>query len=214
MKKRKVKIIIFSLLTVFVSGFFTLLLIGITLIPIVRKYTVTNNTKVVIFITPLIQFGVSGFSMDEEWNDSDKMKEYVRQVDNFSIISQYLSYRPPALPSFVSKDIKINPNSEVVFYIDYEEIKQEGGPQILLIKDNQNKYCYKDADFWESDIISEMDLLQAAPKTLIKSKDTNKGSFISWLIVICLLTLIILFPFLLIKNIILLKNERIRNLNL
>src|SRR5690554_3020187 len=102
MKSRKVKIIVFSILTVIVTGFLSLLMIAMTLLPIVRKYSVTNNTNKTLYVTPLMQFGVGAFSWEdeweEEWEDADKMKNYIKQVDDFSILSQYLSYSPPALP--------------------------------------------------------------------------------------------------------------------
>lgn len=208
MKSRKVKIIVFSILTVIVTGFLSLLMIAMTLFPIVRKYTVTNNTNETLYITPLMQFGVGGFSLEEEWEDADKMRNYIKQVDNFSILSQYLLYSPPALPAFTIKDIKVNPSSKVVFYIDYEDIKQEGGPQILLIKDKQNKYYYKDANFWESDNLTDVNLLQVAPKNIVEAKDKASSSFGMWFITICLLTLILLPPYFLIKNIKLFRKEK------
>lgn len=195
-------------MTVIVTGFLSLLMIAMTLFPIVRKYTVTNNTNESLYITPLMQFGVGGFSLEEDWENADRMKDYIKQVDNFSILSQYLFYSPPALPAFVIKDIKINPNSKVVFYIDYENIKQEGGPQIILIKDKQSNYYYKDANFWESDKVTDINLLQVAPKNLIEAKDTSSGSFRMWFITICLLTLMLLPPYFLIKNIKLLRKEK------
>src|SRR5690554_2340720 len=187
-------------------------MIAMTLLPIVRKYSVTNNTNKTLYVTPLMQFGVGAFSWEdeweEEWEDADKMKNYIKQVDDFSILSQYLSYSPPALPAFTKKDIKVNPNSKVVFYIDYEELRQERGPQILLIKDMQNNYYYKDANFWESDNLTNVNLLQVAPKNLIEAKDKASGSFRIWFITICLLTLILLPPYYLIKNIKLLRKEK------
>jgi hypothetical protein len=183
-------------------------MIGMTLIPIVRKYTITNDTKELLYITPLMQFGVGGFVMEEEWEDANKMKDYIKQVDNFAILSQYMTYRPPSLPAFVRKDIKVKPNSKVVLYIDYEDINQEGGPQILLIKDKQNNYYYKEADFWESDIINDINLLTDAPKNLIESKEKSSGSFRMWFITICLLILILIPPYFLIKNIKLLRKEK------
>lgn len=212
MKRIKVKIFVFSILTVFIYGLLTLMIIGITLIPTVRKYTVTNNTNEVVYITPFIQFGVSADSMEEEWDDLNKMKEYIKQVDNFSILSQYSSYSPPTLPTFKRKDIKVNPNSKVVLYINYDELKQEGGPQILLIKDNQNNYFYKDADFWESDIIMDKNSLQIASKNILETKEKSNSSLRSWFLIISILIVILLFPYLLIKNIVLLKKEKKANL--
>lgn len=204
MKSRKVKIIVFSILTVIVTGFLSLLMIVMTLFPRVTKYSVTNNTNKTLYVTPLMQFG----AWEEEWEDADKMKNYIKQVDDFSILSQYLLYSPPALPAFTKKDIKVNPNSKVVFYIDSEELRQERGPQILLIKDMQNNYYYKDASFWQSDNLTNVNLLQVAPKNLIEAKDKASGSFRIWFITICLLTLILLPPYYLIKNIKLLRKEK------
>jgi hypothetical protein len=183
-------------------------MIGMTLLSIVRKYTITNNTNEPLYITPLIQFGVGGFSMEEEWEDADKMKDYIIQVDNFSILSQYLFYSPPALPAIAYKDIKVNQNSKVDFYIDYDDLKQEGGPQVLLIKDKQNNYYYIEANFWESDNITDINLLQVAPKNLIEAKDNGNSSFRVWLITICLIILILLPPYFLIKNIKLFRKEK------
>ena len=207
MKKRKVKIIVYSILTLFVSGFLSIVIIGVTLLPIVRKYTVTNNISKSFYITPLMQFGVGGWDLEEEWENADKMKKYIEKVDDFSILSQYLFYSPPALPTFARKDIKVNPNSKVVLYIDYENIKQEGGPQILLLKDEQDNYFYKEANFWESDEITDNSLLQALDN-LIKSKENGSGSVRQWFIITFLFTLILLFPYLLIRNIKLLRKEK------
>ncbi|MDG1279302.1 MAG: hypothetical protein P8O16_18635 [Algoriphagus sp.] len=212
MKSRKLKILAFSILTVIITGFMSFLMIGITLFPIIRKYTVTNDTNELLYITPLMQLGVGEFLLEEELEDVDRIKDYITQVDNFSIINQYLFLIPPALPAFLIKDIKVNPNSNAVFYIDYESIKQEGGPQILLIKDKQNNYYYKYANFWESDKITDINLLHISPKKLIDSKDTSSGSFIKWFITICLLILILLPPYFLIKNIKLLRKEKIASL--
>lgn len=208
MKSRKVKIIIFSILTAIVSGFLFLLMIAMTLSPIVRKYTVTNSTNKSLYLTPLMQFSVNEFSLEEASKDAGRMKDYIKQVDNFSILSQYLLFSPPALPSFAKKDIKVNPNSKLVFYIDYEDIKQEEGLQILLIKDKQNNYYYKDADFWESDNVTDINLLQVAPKNLIEAKDNGSGSFSVWFITICMITLILLPPYFLINSIKLLRKEK------
>ena len=90
---------------------------------------------------------------------------------------------------------------------NYEDIKQEGGPQILLLKDEQDNYFYKEANFWESDKITDISLLQA-PDNLIKSKENSSGSLRQWFIITSLFTLILLFPYLLIRNIKLLRKEK------
>ena len=189
-------------------------MIIMTLFPIVRKYTLTNNTNESLNVTLLMQFGVGAFSMEEIWEDEERKKNYIKQIDNLTILNQYLSYSPPALPAFTKKDININPNSKVVFYIDYEDIKQEGGPQILLIKDKQNNYYYKEANFWENDNITDVDLLNLAPENLIKAKDKCSGSFRMWFVMIFLLTLMLLPPIFLIKNIKLYRKEKKASLQL
>ncbi|MBE0424820.1 MAG: hypothetical protein IBX66_12945 [Lutibacter sp.] len=208
MKNRKVKIIVFSILSVFISGFLLLILVGMTLLPITRRYTVLNETNEVIYITPLMQFGIASFALEDEWDDKKKMKDYIEQIDDFSILSQNLTYSPPAFPAFNVRDIKVNPNTKTFLYIDYEQIKQEGGPQILLIKDNQNNYYYKEANFWENDIITDKSLLNKASKNIIDAKENERSSLISWLMIFCIVAPIALFPYLLIKNIKLQRRER------
>lgn len=207
MKRRKVKIIIFSILAVFVSGFLSFLIALTLLLPIVRKYTVINNTNESFYVTPLMEFGVGFWSLEEELEDADKMKKYIEGVDDFSILSQYLFYSFP-LPTFIRKDIKVNPNSKVVIYIEYDNIKQENGPQILLLKDEQDNYFYKGANFWKSDEIVDKTLLQVAPNNLIKSKENSDGTLWNWIVITTLFSLTILFPCLLIREIILLRKEK------
>lgn len=208
MKKRTVKILVFSFLTVIISGFLTLILLIASISPVVIRYTVINNTNETFYITPLMEFGVNSDSMEEAWKDEAKMKEYIKKNNHFSVLSRYLFRGRPTIPSLIVKDIELKSNSEVVLLIDNEELKQENGPQILLIKDKRNKYFYMEAEYGGSNTIFEKNSLNKAYKNLIKAKERSHNSAILWFMLLFTTAIILLFPYLLLKNVILFKEER------
>lgn len=198
---KKIKIIVFSLLSVFISGFVFLLMVGFTMIPIIRKYSVINETNEIFYVTPLIKQGVS-LGEIEELRGENKMHEYLEQIDWMRVLQQYSFFSNPAIPAFTDKDIRLNPNSRIELYIDYEEIKQENGPKILLIKDTLGNYFYKHAWFFGTDTIKSKRSLSISPENIVKEKDSGGDMFgVQIMMMILSITLIILFPYLLIKSI-------------
>jgi hypothetical protein len=187
------KIIGYSILTFIFAMIFALSLLLSAVFTIVRRYTVTNNTNEVLYCTPLKYLGGGNVWEEDEWE--------VIHTKEFSVLHQYLFYSDALalFPAFLQTDIKVKPNSNVVFYINYEDLNQRNTPDILLIRDKHNNYYYHEADFWSSNIITDKNLLEIAPDNLIKSKDDGGGT--SWMIIIFLLSLCILFPYLLVKNV-------------
>src|SRR5690554_4274099 len=129
MRKYVLRIILYSILTIFISGFFFLLFVLVSLLPIVRKYTIHNKTNEIVYVTPLMEFGNGVFNSEDIFT-----KIYIENTSNLTVLSQFMNYSPPAIPSLRNFDIKIKPNGNKVLFIDYEQLKQEAGPELLLIK--------------------------------------------------------------------------------
>lgn len=184
MNKRIVRIISYSILAVPTSVIFVIFFL-LMIFESDINYTVINDTNEELYITPTIQ-----------------------QVDSFCILTQFLFNSPPAVPAFVFRDINIKPNSKVVFNIACKEIENYKGSKILLIRDMQYNYYLKDVQFLDRDKITYNDLLQAAPTNIRISSARNDEPLIGWFTIIFFISMITLFPFLVIRNIFLLIKEK------
>lgn len=208
MRKRKIKILVFALLTFFVSSNIFLLLLEETLHPVVRKYTVVNNTNENIYITPLMRFGIYG-SDGDDFKDIDFARLYVEVItDQLGILSQYLYYQsPPAINTYKRTDVQVKPQSSKVLYIDHGEIRQEEGPQVLLVKNEQGEYYYKFAHYWSRDTIHSISSLYEASESMIESKEDDSFILFLWAFYTVLILIALVFPYFLIRNIRLYRKE-------
>jgi len=154
---------------------------------IIRRYTVINNTDKTIYITPLIKY--HGFdakhcekcsSLEENgcWRisggchiveDSEIYLAAVKDTE-FQVLPQYLFYKDilPDLVPLNQTNIQVPPKGKHIFYINYEDLKYEVGPTILLIRENNN-YYFLSAEFWGSNTIESLSGLSKAPNKMIRS---------------------------------------------
>lgn len=191
---------------------------------IIRRYTVINNTDNTIYITPLIKYrGFDAkycekcFSLEENgcWRDTiygrceivEDSEIYLAAVKDtdFQVLPQYLFYKDilPDLVPFNQTNIQVPPKGKHIFYINYEDLKHEMGPKILLIRENNN-YYFLSANFWESDTIESLSGLNKASNKIIRSVPAgyNLGMFVRICVLHFLLFLVaFIIPYWWLKNI-------------
>lgn len=160
-----------------------LVLLAIGLLPVVRRYTVVNRGSESIYVTPLIHFRAGGAGEDDE---------EPAQVVEYSVLSQYSAYQLPALPAGQSADLLVPAHGERALFIDYEDLKQETGAQVLAVRTATSRLGYVPADFWERTVVDRAALLpaSAAMRAAVAGSGGNKG----WIIPTVLLLLAVLFP--------------------
>jgi hypothetical protein len=195
------KLTTYIVLTAVVTPLMAFLLMGLLLLPVIRRYTVINNTSETFYITPLMKFGLNYDLADELERDAGNLRKYIEKDAGFSILSQYLFYTPPAFPTFKNSSIELKPRSRVVFYIDYEQLKQEGGPMVLLLKDQEGKYYYKETNFWDKEVIDKKSGLRKATDNIIRAHETGQSISMEWISLLVATFLFLLFPLLLIREV-------------
>jgi hypothetical protein len=216
------KIIILTLLLpVFLLSL--MILVGDFSIKIIRRYTVINNTDKTIYITPLIKYSgfdakycEKGFSLEENCcrrdtifgrceiaKDSEIYLAAVKDTE-FQVLPQYLFYKDilPGLVPLNQTNIQVPPKGKHIFYINYEDLKHEMGPKILLIRENNN-YYFLSANFWKSDTIESLSGLNKASNKIIRSVpvDSDLGVFVRVCVFYYILFLIVfIIPYWLIRT--------------
>lgn len=173
-------------LSLWASGPALLLLLVTGMLPVVRCYTVVNRSSESIYVTPLIHFRT-----DDRGPDADD--EVPAQVPAFSVLSQYSAYQLPAWPAGQSAGLLVPAHGERALFIDYEDLKQETGAQVLVVRTARSRLGYLPADFWERTVVertSSLPAATAAMRAAVAGSHGNKG----WIGPAVLLLLAVLFP--------------------
>ncbi|MCC2545359.1 hypothetical protein LJY25_02795 [Hymenobacter sp. BT175] len=195
-KPRTSRVELYFTLTFTVSALCLLALVAGTLLPVVREYRVINLTDEVVYVTPLLHSNGDQQANEEETTDTPARLAGVY----FAVLSQFASFSGPALPALNPKDLPVPPKGSRAIYIDYEDLKQEDGAQVLLVRSAGGQYRYLEADFWEQDRISSLDRLAPATGTMLAAHERASAGLICWLLPLICLALTFLFPVLLIRE--------------
>ena len=173
-------------LSLWASGPLLLLLLATGLLPIVRRYTVVNGSNEAIRVTPLIHYRA-----DDGGADADD--EEPAQVAEYAVLSQYSAYRLPAWPAGQSADLLVPAHGERALFIDYEDIKQETGAQVLVVRHANGRLGYLPADFWERTTVDHTPLLPRATAAM-GAAVARSGGNTGWVGPAVLLFVTFLFP--------------------
>lgn len=192
----------YALLTLFISGFSMFILFNTLFNTRIENYVLVNQTNETLYASLILLPNTSnnkGFSASDQ---NARMHGYnlLKPVDITP--KQFLSQNLPALPSFHKKDIRLNPQSRIEFYLDFDEISLQNKHQIVLIKNEENNYYKLDVNFKATSYVIEKDDLNIkATESMINILEKSSGNIWSWLFLLIYIFLILFFPYLLFKTV-------------